>query len=383
MRMKVLSALSACLLSGGSLAALAEAPSLRVPYQFTSARPASLGGAFTAVADDQNALFYNPAGLAYLDSTFAALLDSEARVSVGSGGLSSVLDDFSKGGKILGELIESKNDISKALDKVVELGDLASGRTVFSGAKLQGYLVKKNWGFALTPSFDAGVGIHSKVLPETLDLGFVVDTDLRFGYAHSLLDRKLSLGIAPYYRLRAQGGQANLSLADALSSSLIDDQISVGQGWGADLGLMIRPVETMQPTFGLAIINVGDTKFYDAPQSLKRESSNKKPDPLKQVVNAGFSITPVEGSAFVRLSGELREINRPTPAEYKPAFGVETGFRSAFIRTLAGLGWGNGGWTAGVELRTFVKFRFATYIEPNLFFDRVNNQRVWVLSAGL
>jgi hypothetical protein len=30
-----------------------------------------------------------------------------------------------------------------------------------------------------------------------------------------------------------------------------------------------------------------------------------------------------------------------------------------------------------------VKLRLSSYIEPNLFFDRVKSQRVWVLSAGL
>jgi hypothetical protein len=381
--MKVLSAVGASLLSGGSLVAQAEAPSLRIPYQFMSARPAYLGGAFTAVADDQNALFFNPAGLAYLDSTFAALLDNEVKLSVGTGGLSSIIDDISKAITLF-EQISSQQNTATKIDKIVELGELFSSRTGYLGARSQGYLARKSWGFAYTQSFDAGLGVHAKLLPETLDLAVISDFDLRAAYAHKLLDGKVSLGVAPYYRLRGQGGQANLGLADAFSQDALKEQVAVGQGFGADLGLMIRPVKSMEPTFGLAILNIGDTKFYDAPEALKQETgTNKKPDPLKQVVNAGFSITPVEGRAFVRLSGELREINRPTAAEYKPAFGLETGFRSSYVRTLAGLGWGNGSWSAGFELRTFIKLRFSTYIEPNLFFDRLNNQRVWVVSAGL
>jgi hypothetical protein len=57
--------------------AVAESATLRIPHQMMSARPASLGGAFTAVADDQNALFFNPAGLSFLDETFFALADVE------------------------------------------------------------------------------------------------------------------------------------------------------------------------------------------------------------------------------------------------------------------------------------------------------------------
>jgi hypothetical protein len=50
------------------------------------ARPLAMGGAFTAVADDDNALLYNPAGLAALDELhFHALFESRfSRVSDGS-----------------------------------------------------------------------------------------------------------------------------------------------------------------------------------------------------------------------------------------------------------------------------------------------------------
>ena len=107
------------------------------------------------------------------------------------------------------------------------------------------------------------------------------------------------------------------------------------------------------------------------------------PEALKQVVNAGFSITPIDGRGFVRVSGELREINRPTPAELKPAGAVEAGFRSSIVRATAALGWGNGGWSAGFEARAFLKLRLATYIEPDLLFARKENQRVWVFSVGI
>lgn len=384
MRMKSLAAVCACLVSGGSLVAQAEAPSLRLPYQFLGSRPASLGGAFTAVADDQNALFFNPAGLAYLDSTFGAFGDFDLKLSVGSGGLLAMYDDISSATKVF-QSFSAEKDTSKRLDKVVELGDLLSSRTVYQGARWNMYLARKNWGIAVTPlSTDVGFGIHSKFLPETLDFAVVADSEVRAGFAHAFLDGKVSLGMAPYYRLRGQGGQANLSLADAFSTTFIDDQLSLGQGFGTDFGMMIRPVEAMTPTFGLAILNAGDTKFYDAPESLKSVAkTTRRPDPLKQIVNAGFALTPVEGNLFVRLSGELREINRPTAAEYKPALGVETGFKSSFVRSLLGLGWANGSWTAGLELRALVKLRLATYVEPNLFFDRLKNQRVWVISAGL
>ena len=41
------------------------------------ARPLAMGGAFTAIADDLSAIYYNPGGLAFLDSDGAALMHAE------------------------------------------------------------------------------------------------------------------------------------------------------------------------------------------------------------------------------------------------------------------------------------------------------------------
>ena len=393
MKLKFLRFASASLLAAGSMTAQAEAPSLRIPSHMVSARPAALGGAFTAVADDQNALFYNPAGLAFLDSTFFSLADIEFFASLGSGGIGDILDLFDEKSKIrsAASKVASEKDTAKQIDYISSLGELVSSKSGVLGNKLQMYWARKRWGFALTGGVAAGLGIHSKLLPEVLDLALLADADARFGYSHPLFDGKVSLGAAPYYKARAQGGQANLSLNDALELENSEKSlVNVGQGIGVDLGLMVRPVAAMSPTFGLAILNVGDTRLRFSKNTifkhvpfLRDAEKEGAPDSIKQIVNAGFSISPIDGRGFVRLSGELREINRPTAAELKPAFGVEGGFRSNFIRTLASAGWGNGGWSAGLELRAFVKLRLSSYIEPNLFFDQVKSQRVWVLSAGL
>lgn len=378
------------LLASGSVSAWAQAPSLRLPNQITGSRPASLGGAFTAVADDQNALFYNPAGLARLDSWFGALAELNFSASFGSSGLGQIFDDADKIAAHLKEMTGGA-DISKQIDGFIKIGDVISSRTAALGARAQHYVAARHWGLAQTESVDFGLGVHAKLLPELADLGLVADSDTRAGYAHSFLDGRVSIGAAPYYKLRAQGGRANLKIDEAIEpKSTLKNIIAIGQGVGLDVGLMVTPIEAMSPTFGLAIQNVGDTKFYEAGRSafanlpaLKGSDFLGTPDLIKQIVNVGFSISPIDGPGFVRLSGEMREINRPSSAALKPAFGVEGGFRSKYVRALVDAGWGNGNWSAGFELRAFIKMRFATYIEPNLFFDRKENQRVWVVSLGM
>jgi hypothetical protein len=371
-------------------AAYSDVTSLRLPSQIIGARPAALGGAFTAVADDQNALFYNPAGLAHLDSSFAALLDTTLSGSAGSGGLTSILDDVDATTPLIQKLA-STSDLSTQIDAFSKIGEIISSRTVAAGGKTQSYWASPGWGMAATLGVDLGLGVHAKLVPEVADFAVLADGDFRFGYARKFLDGKMSAGIAPYYRLRGQGGRANLSLKDADSKGdSLKNILGIGQGLGLDVGFMVTPVEAMSPTFGLAILNVGDTKLYKTGSSLfsnvgflKNADLVGAPDLIKQVVNVGFSLSPIDGPGFVRLSAEMKEINRPSAAELKPAFGIEGGFRSRFVRALVDAGWGNGGWSAGVELRSFVKLRLATYVEPNLFFDRKENQRIWMFSLGI
>src|SRR3989338_7925440 len=40
-----------------------KAPAEELPLFYQGLRPLGMGGAFTAVADDENAIFYNPAGM--------------------------------------------------------------------------------------------------------------------------------------------------------------------------------------------------------------------------------------------------------------------------------------------------------------------------------
>lgn len=372
-----------------SSTAFAESATLRIPNQILSSRTGSLGGAFTAVADDQNALYFNPAGLALIDETFFAIADIELAASVGSGGLSSLTDDVSKAIELAKEVAAAKGDLVKQIDKSSEFAKLLSSRTAFVSPNYNLYYARHRWGFSLNARNAIGVGVHGNILPEIADVGFYTDIDARVAYAHPFLDGRVNLGIAPYMRMRAQAGAANLSVSDVVDTDSALKAPQIGNGLGMDVGLMVRPVKTMSPTFGLAIVNVGDTRLKLAKDSALAKSAlfaGKEimaAEPLKQVVNAGFSITPVDGPAFVRLAAELREINRPTAAELKPAGSVEAGFRSSLVRTTAALGWGNGGWSAGFEARLFVKLRLASYIEPNLLFDRRENQRVWVLSVGI
>ena len=51
------------------------------PTLYRGPRPLAMGGAFTAVADDENALFYNPAGIAEISTLRAGIFNPLFEVS--------------------------------------------------------------------------------------------------------------------------------------------------------------------------------------------------------------------------------------------------------------------------------------------------------------
>ena len=63
------------------------------PVLHRGVRPLGMGGAFTAVADDENALFYNPAGLSALKGLELGLLNPIVEVSKKSLDLIKDADD--------------------------------------------------------------------------------------------------------------------------------------------------------------------------------------------------------------------------------------------------------------------------------------------------
>ncbi|TWI75398.1 hypothetical protein LZ24_00850 [Desulfobotulus alkaliphilus] len=69
-----------------------SASAFAAPYSrfYTGVRPLGMGGAFTAVADDQNTIFYNPAGLSRINGLTIGLLNPA--VGIGENGLDMIQD---------------------------------------------------------------------------------------------------------------------------------------------------------------------------------------------------------------------------------------------------------------------------------------------------
>lgn len=337
------------------------------PPNFVMIRPAAMGQAFTAVADDSNALYYNPAGLAKLETWNLEVLN----LIVGANAeLMKNVNDAMDGANNTGTS-KPEQLVSQFRDKFGEENSFRLG--------LNPYYVMRNFGVGLMANQALNITLHGGN-PALVDLESATDAEMRVGGAYRFMGDKLAVGATLIARQRYFIGESmdydSLSKLAKEKDKLTENlrkKIHAGMGFGGDVGMLFTPVETWSPTLGVAILNVGDLNF----RKIDSGAADKAPEPIPQSVNVGVSVTPTFGKWFLRSSFDFRDINLPTPAAKKPVLGVEAGF-SRLARVQAGLSEGLP--TAGIELRLFiVNIRYATYATSRGYFPRDNEQRMHLL----
>ena len=327
------------------------------PGSLQTIRALGLGEAVTAVADDQMALYYNPAGLARLNGWSLEVLN-----------IAGGLNEYTTPTAFMG----LAKDFSNAKDTPSKINVIQNqlGRNFYTRFMFNPYIVKPGFGLAAMEDFELNAAINSPK-DNFVDLVLRSDTDLRAGVAIQLFNEKLALGVAGAFRNRILiNGDIGLDkltgfLDKSDGRSTIDklkDMGASGAGVGWDLGMLLTPWETWKPTLGVSVLNFADTILWA--NRLGKTIANEEAAPLPQSVNAGISLTPTVplgwfGTLFGRASLDMRDINLPLPASHKWRLGLEGGWDHL---ATAQLGYSEGSWTAGFEIRMYIiNLRFATY----------------------
>ena len=321
-------------------------------------RPLSMGNAFVSVADDYNALFYNPAGLALIENWDGEFINPRVTVSE-----SSVT--------ILNEVIDSNigSNSKSGLERALTIIDTASnnlGKTNHVAVQMTPHLI--------FPHIGIGVGVDILNLDITLHRQVEFDVRARSGliipisYAHSFLNDQLHIGgsVKPIIELLSVDERLDVSDYEALQAGTdeLDEYLRSGWGVGFDFGLLFQPNIPGNPSMGISITDIGDTsffetKFIEVPVGAPRKRSAS--------INAGFSIKAINSDNLnLRAAIDFHKLNQIASFSRKIHLGAELSYRS-WLKVGAGLH--QGYLTGGIQLDAgLVGLKFATYqVEKSIF----------------
>lgn len=292
------------LICAGMLALPSLARAQEIPESFTPIRPQGIGGAFTAIANDENAVWTNPAGLARGRKPrrrSAINLVKAPNIIVGANtasrdfiqGLNSNSDssDLSQISDQADNLKEKPFWATTAIFPLItfDAGDAPSIAGVYSNTTIQSVVDDDNADLAKTSAIS--------------DLGAV------YGMAFTDKTHSVSAGVVARYVAR-YAYEDKLPLADLKSGKALQAKIKDGSNrssaLGVDLGFLWTVADFWFPTIGLSILNAptGCKDDYLNPFSKKREKvcgtvfkgNFENPEAISTVdptdVRFGLSMTP-------------------------------------------------------------------------------------------
>ncbi len=289
----------------------------------SSVRALGMGDAFTAVANDDSSLFYNPAGLARVRGLNLKVFDLDA----GASGLSAYKKFIS---------IKGTDTGSNYADKIQEF----YGEHVWTGVGGEAMFTMPMFGFGAYDHLSSTLRINNPVYPQIHtriinDYGYVMGFGAPVSpFMHLGLDLK-------YIKRTGTDTVFGPSFIADLDPKTITDSVSGwGTGYGFDLGTtFIIPAPFFSAALSVAWKNVGGIEFNSATGSkIPSEPNNITAGAAISVDTPIVSVTPAVD--FQNLNDANMQLTR------KVNLGIEIGLPLIDIRG----GFHEGYYTAGLGL---------------------------------
>jgi len=194
-------------------------------YIYKGIRPMGMGGAFVAVSNDANALFYNPAGLADITERRISLLNLAAETS--PDGYDMYSDAFDVD-------FDSAAETAGFLQSYI-------GEYAHVNVSLFPYYAKPNLAFALIANGTMNLQARDRQSPKLL-VDSVRDAGAALGYAHTFFDDSLLVGASVKYILR-ESLDKEYTVLDITTDDFedrLEDDYEDGQGALLDLGIIYK-----------------------------------------------------------------------------------------------------------------------------------------------
>jgi len=344
---------------GGVFTLQAQTGELRRPVQ--GIRNLGMGNTGIGLSFDENALFYNPAGLVGVD-----------KILVGFPILNEVSDDSVKIVKEIRELVEDKNTSGIAallMGKRVHYRLLTDLNLILPFGELMTFGMARG----LETQFD--LGVRNPVSIE-IDFGFRLDsiTNLGFGMPMARGRWLVGAGVETVERCDIPLTKVTigkiLSNPDDLSSSTGSCDINSlkrAQTFNFGFQRRLETASAMKMIWGMSAYNVGGLKF-------KRSDNETNPSDQNLELSTGLSWQPHWGPVRMLYAIDLRDLtlkhaddtycqsNKGTDCIWKRLhIGTEFGFfpiDSGASTFAVRAGFNQGYFTYGFEFNPFIFFRF-------------------------
>jgi hypothetical protein len=268
-------------------------------FMIKGIRPIAMGGTFTAIADDANAYFYNPAGLTQIQKWQLQIASLPVTISNDTKELynwwsdnQTELEKFDE--QSYDTQVRLMNDITDQVSKLkVHVSSSLLNPNFISGPIGLSNNLKLNFGIGLFSLIDVRVGINNGLLVPNVDMTGSVDVvgmvPLAFKMEKTPFDLPGSLSLAGTIKVLRRGRIEELRKS-VLEFEDFDPAVQYGHGFGLDFGSLYQLNE--QWNFGLMVGDIfGTPVTYD-----KTESNNiDKPettDVINPRVNAGVAFRP-------------------------------------------------------------------------------------------
>lgn len=328
---------------------------------YRGARGQGMGGADTAVVNDETALLVNPAGLGKLRNKIGTLFDPEIE---------------------FGERV-SRMYLKKSFSGFTDLNalsptlDTSREKPYHYKQQIFPSFVIKNFGFGLLikDSMDAMMNADGT----TITANYFSDWVLATGFNFRFWDGRIKLGLTAKAINRVQAS-GDFLVAESLK---IQDIGKEGYGVGTDAGLILSAPWAWIPTLSIVGRDIGGTNFSNTGFRYKLAD---KPDPLKQDADVAIAFFPIHSNQ-IRSTFTFEHKHVLTASEYANKmqlyhFGWETNISDLiFFR----FGMNGNYWTTGFEIASertqFQIAYFANDASPTSASTTAIEDRRWTLKA--
>lgn len=245
------------MMAGILVFALTPMPAMAKVYPrfYRGVRPLGMGDAFTAVADDENALFYNPAGLSKIDSITFGVVNPLVEASAKSIDLAYDADDT--------DFDDTAEVVELMRDYIGEHQHFRGALLPHVGFNIAGYGVMV--GVLAQATLDAE--IRNPTWPEA-DVDYIYDRGLVAGVGGRIPFLDLRLGGTLKYISRSSLSEMYTAtdIADDDFEDDFEDDLNDGSAVALDLGLIYKIpwIEWAETDVGFTVQHLPEMRFGDA-----------------------------------------------------------------------------------------------------------------------